>query len=45
MLTLTFLLILAAFIMTFVSACGKCPLWIPVFLLVMLELLRVVPLK
>lgn len=43
MLTLTLLLVLAAFIVTISSAMGKAPLWVAVLLLVMIELLRVIP--
>lgn len=43
MLTLTLLLVLAAFIVVIVSAIGRAPLWVAVLLLVMVELLRVVP--
>ena len=44
MLTVSLLLVVAAFICTIVSALGKCPLWIAVILLCVLELLRVMPL-
>jgi len=44
-LTVTFLLVLAAFIVTIASAMGKAPLWVGVLLLVLVELLRIVPLK
>lgn len=43
MLNVTLLLLLAAFITTVVSGMGKCPLWIPVLLLVLLHLLAVLP--
>ena len=43
--TVTFLLVLAAFIVTIASAMGKAPLWVGVLLLVLVELLRIVPLK
>jgi hypothetical protein len=43
-LTVSLLLVVAAFICTVVSALGKCPLWIAVVLLCVLELLRVMPL-
>ena len=45
MLTVTFLLVLAAFIVTIASAMGKAPLWVAVLLLVLVELLRIVPLR
>lgn len=34
------LLLLAAFVTTIVSAIGKCPLWVPVLLLVLIQLLE-----
>lgn len=43
MLTVSFALVLAAFICVVASAAGKCPLWVSVLLLVLLELLRVFP--
>ena len=43
MLTLTLLLVLAAFVVTIASALGKAPIWVAVLLLVMIDLLRVVP--
>ena len=43
MLTITLLLVLAAFVVTIASAMGKAPLWVAVLLLVMVDLLRVVP--
>lgn len=43
MLTLTFILVATAFVCTVASAVGKCPIWIPVLLLTLLELLRVIP--
>ena len=43
MLTLTLLLVLAAFFVTIAAAMGKSPLWVAVLLLVMVELLRVIP--
>ncbi len=44
MITVMLLLVLAAFVCTVASAIGKCPLWIAVLFLVVIELLRVVPL-
>ena len=44
MLTLTLLLLLAAFVLTLVSAAGKCALWVPVLLLCLAALLRHLPL-
>ena len=43
MLTVTLLLVLAAFVCTIASALGKCPMWIPVLLLVVVHLLAVLP--
>ena len=43
MLTVTLLLVLAAFLCTIVSALGKCPLWIAVLLLCVVHLLGVLP--
>lgn len=45
MVTVTFLLVLAAFVVTIASAMGKAPLWVAVLLLVLIELLRVIPLR
>lgn len=44
MLTVILLLVVAAFIVTIVSAVGKCPLWPAVLLIVVVELIRTVPL-
>lgn len=45
MLTVTLLLLLAAFICTIASAFSppKCPLWIAVLLLVLIEALQILP--
>ncbi len=43
MLTLTLLLVVAAFVITIANAMNKAPLWVAVLLLVMIELLRVIP--
>jgi hypothetical protein len=43
MLTVTFALVVAAFVCTIWSANGKCPVWVPVLLLVLIEALRLVP--
>ncbi len=45
MITVVFLLVLAAFICTIASAIGKCPLWVSVLLLCVVELVRAVPLR
>lgn len=42
--TVFLILALAAFIVTILSAMGKCPLWIAVVLLCVIELLRALPL-
>lgn len=43
MLTVMICLVVAAFVTTIVSAIGKCPLWVAVLLLCVVELLRVLP--
>jgi hypothetical protein len=45
MLTVSILLIVTAFITTILSALGKCPLWISVVLLCVLELINHLPVK
>ena len=45
MMTVTFLLVLAAFVVTIASAMGKAPLWVAVLLLVVVHLLSVVPIR
>lgn len=45
MLSVTCLVGLAAFIGTLVSAYGKVPLWVPVLLLAICEMLRCIPLR
>lgn len=40
MLTVDFFLLVAAFITTIVSAIGKAPLWVPVLLVVLFDLLK-----
>ncbi len=44
MITVMLLLVMAAFVCTVASAIGKCPLWIAVLFLVVIELLRAIPL-
>ncbi len=44
MLTVMICLVAAAFICTVISALGKCPVWVPVFILCVIELIRVLPL-
>jgi len=44
MLTVIGFLVIAAFVAAIVSAIGKCPLWIAVVLLCVVELLRILPL-
>ena len=43
MLTVTLVLVLSAFITTIAAALNKCPLWVPVLLLVVLHLLSALP--
>lgn len=44
MLTVFLIVAIAAFACTIVAALGKCPVWIPVLLLCVIELLRALPL-
>jgi hypothetical protein len=44
MLTVLFVLIVAAFGTAIASAIGKCPVWVPLILLCVVELIRVLPL-
>ena len=43
MLTVIGFLVIAAFIAVIVSALGKCPLWVGVLLLCVVELIRILP--
>ena len=43
MLSVLLVLVLAAFVTAVVAAIGKCPLWVAVILLCVVELLRVLP--
>lgn len=43
-LTVVLLFAVAAFVVTIVAAMGRCPLWVGVLLLCVLELLRALPL-
>jgi len=45
MLSVTLLLVFAAFICTIASALGKCPLWIAMILVVLVQLLSVAPIR
>lgn len=45
MLTVSILLIVAAFVATIISAMGKCQLWIAVLLLCVLELITRLPIN
>lgn len=45
MLTVTMLLVLAAFVCTIASAIGKCPLWVAVLLLCVVHLVALMPLR
>ena len=44
MFTVMIILVIAAFVVTVLSAIGKAPLWIAVLILTIVELLRVLPL-
>jgi len=44
LLTVIGILVVAAFICTIVSALGKCPLWVAVMLICVVELVRILPL-
>lgn len=43
MLTVTLLLVLAAFVCAIANALGKCPAWVPIILLVIVHLLAILP--
>lgn len=43
MMSVTFLLLVAAFICTIANALGKCPTWVPLLLIVLVQLLAVLP--
>lgn len=43
MLTVSIILAIIAMLLTVGSAAGWCPLWAPVFILALIELLRVLP--
>lgn len=43
MLTVFLLLAIVAFACTIANAIGKCPIWVPVLLLCVIELLRALP--
>lgn len=43
MLTITFALVMGAFILTLASAAGRCPVWVPVILLCIAEMLPLLP--
>ena len=44
MMTVIGFIVVAAFIAAVVSAIGKCPLWVSVILLCIVELIRILPL-
>jgi len=44
MITVFLILALAAFVVTIVSAMGRCPLWPAVLILTVIELMRALPL-
>lgn len=43
MLTVTIALVIAAFITTIASAMGKCPIWVPVLLAILVLALQILP--
>jgi hypothetical protein len=43
MLTVAILLAVTAFVLTIISAIGRCPLWAAVLVLTLIELLRALP--
>ena len=43
MITVTLLLVVAAFLCTIVAALGRCPLWVPMLLITVAMLLGVLP--
>lgn len=43
--TVLLLIALAAFVLIIVNAFGKCPVWIPLVLIAVFQLLQVIPLK
>lgn len=45
MLTVNLVLVLAAFLVTIGAAIGRAPLWVAVLLLVVLELVRLLPIR
>lgn len=45
MLTVSLLLVLCALFTTVASAIGKCPLWVPVLLIVLVLLLTTLPIR
>jgi hypothetical protein len=45
MLTISLIFLLAAFVTAIASALGKCPLFVPVILLCVLEALQVIPIR
>jgi hypothetical protein len=45
MITITLLLLVAAFVVLIASALGKAPLWIAVLLLLVVQLLTVLPIR
>ena len=45
MLTVMFILVATAFVCTIVAAMGKCPVWVAVLMLCIIELVKLLPLK
>jgi hypothetical protein len=45
LMTVILILVLAALVTTIAAAMNKCPIWVPLFVLVVVELLRCLPLR
>lgn len=43
--TVSFLLVIAAFICTIASALGRCPAWVPIVLICLVQMLALLPVK
>ncbi len=43
MITISLLLLVAAFLCVILAALGKCPVWIPVLLVILIVALQIVP--
>jgi len=44
-LTVMLVLVITVFITTILAAMNKCPLWVPMLIVAVIELLRILPLK